>query len=147
MTDNHDLVIRLITKYLYRENPTLANLHLINRRYYSLRKIFRKQLTYVSISFIELIGINKRFRYTDFFFISKAMQYKYNVSGAHSYTRSNWVDVQTDLLRQANDTSHNYLKQSYPLEWCVNLSRKLFVKQLIECLSLIIKKYDDGEWP
>jgi len=147
MADTHDLVIRMITKYLYRENPTLVNLHLINRRYYGLRRVFEKQLAYVSIHFSTIFGIKNSDLY--FTFISKTIRYQERLIQPNRFTQNEWIDYRDEVLRQVNDTntSSNYLDGNRIVWWNARLSRKFFGKQLAECISLIIKKYDDGELP
>jgi len=91
----HDLVIRLITKYLYRENPTLVNLHLINRRYYGLRKVFEKQLAMV---ILKLKFYDPRIRVT-FHFLSPYMNYQYSIyDRQHLYSRTQWISFHRQLL-------------------------------------------------
>jgi len=136
----HDLVIRQIAKYLYRENPTLVNLHLINRRFYGLRKIFEKQLAMVTLKlkFQDILP----YLTIIFTFLSPHIRHAYQIY--NRTRRTNWIEWRCKLLSK----SCNYINSGFFNRWhlhlsqecgvTTHLSRSIYGKAFAECMSDII---------
>lgn len=138
----HDYMIRNITKYLYRDNKNLVNLVAMNSRFNGIRKIFLSNIEYVSI---EITEENKAI----LIFNGDTIQYILRVHPSLHHLNT-LVNLQNCLFQQANDTSQKYININVPIHYefmellNLKLSRKIYAKQLAECISKIIEKYDNG---
>jgi len=137
----HDLVIRMITKYLYRENPTLVNLHLINRRYYGLRRVFEKQLAMVTFKLKFRDPFRLIIIYT---FLSPYMKYHYSMyNREHLNSRTQWIGFRNQILTPRGNCIYFgiFERQNRDLfeeRTRTYLPHSIYGKAFVECLSDII---------
>jgi len=146
----HDLVIRIITKYLYGNNQTLANLHLVSRRFYKIREMFVKEIANVIVKILEIP--HERFderieEIVEFIFISPTSHYIHHIVNLkYFFNKTQWIDWRQNVLNDKNkyisfaykEGSHQNYRCNYRCKGSSFLLRSAYVKSFANCLSVVI---------
>jgi len=129
----HDLVIRLFSKYLYKHNRTLANLHLISRRFYGLREMFETQLRHVRI---RIHKKKKTVKQVTLYTFSRSIRHWYYIyqpsESDLTPSKSELIEWRKEVLRRNGDFYKRCGVEN------MKISRKRYDKQLVECITKLI---------
>jgi len=133
----HDLVIRTITKYLQWHNQELVNLHLISRRFYKIREMFVKRITYVLMKIDTIHSESVRITFK---FIAPFICYTLIKRYKKQSARNKWIRLRRDITKK--ETKYLYFSTGIDLDdeaTNVNLSCSVYGKSLVKCLSVLIE--------
>jgi len=136
----HDLVIRIITKYLYGNNQTLANLHLVSRRFYKIREMFASQIAYVTLSFKMYDYCPKEVQSVVLSFLlvpTKKCIYKTYSIPVWYHKKNYWINLRNELLSCNGEYMWLYGGENFVKEYPDSLD-SIYLKSYLKCLSKII---------
>jgi len=133
----HDLVIRLISKYLYRDNRTLVNLHLVSKRFYKIREIFVKEITYVRMEFKFDYVFEDIVDYIVLTAIAPMMHHKRILyKPRQNYPKQWFIDWYWEIL--SPKTKYIELRGALTFHSDTYLLKSLYAKSFAECISVIV---------